>query len=49
MVVIGKKEVEFVVTQFVNGVGIEDCQEMEVDGGCIDLKPIEDRLAKAKL
>jgi ureidoglycolate lyase len=49
MLVIGRKEVEFVVTQFVNGVAIEDCQEMEVDGGSIDLKPIEDSLAKAKL
>ena len=30
MVVIGKKPVDFVVVQFANGVGIEDCQEVEL-------------------
>lgn len=29
MVVVGKKAVDFVVVQFANGVGIEDCQEVE--------------------
>jgi ureidoglycolate lyase len=49
MIVIGTKEIEFVVTQFVNGVDIEDCQEMKVDGGSVDLRQIADRLAKPKL
>lgn len=30
MVVLGKRPVEFVVLQFANGVGIEDCQEVDV-------------------
>ena len=29
MIVVGKKPISFVVTQFLNGVGIEDCQEAE--------------------
>ena len=36
MVVLGEKAIEFVVVQYVNGVGIEDCQETEIqvdDGG----------------
>ncbi|KAM3422104.1 hypothetical protein BST61_g2478 [Cercospora zeina] len=37
MVVLGTKEIEFVVVQYANGVGIEDCQECEIyadgDGG----------------
>lgn len=35
MVVLGAKEIEFVVVQYANGVGIEDCQECEIvtDGG----------------
>ena len=32
MVVLGKKDVAFVVSQFVNGVGEEDCQEVVWDG-----------------
>ena len=31
MVVLGEREVEFVVTQYKNGVAIEDCQEIEFD------------------
>ncbi|PPJ57652.1 hypothetical protein CBER1_00101 [Cercospora berteroae] len=31
MVVLGAKEIEFVVVQYANGVGIEDCQECEID------------------
>ncbi|GIZ38583.1 hypothetical protein CKM354_000199600 [Cercospora kikuchii] len=31
MVVLGAKEIEFVVVQYANGVGIEDCQECELD------------------
>ncbi|KAG0646897.1 Ureidoglycolatase [Hyphodiscus hymeniophilus] len=31
MVVIGKKAISFVVVQYANGVGIEDCQEVNVD------------------
>jgi ureidoglycolate lyase len=30
MVVLGQRPIEFVVLQFVNGVGIEDCQEVDV-------------------
>jgi ureidoglycolate lyase len=48
MIVIGTKPVEFVVTQFVNGVDIEDCQEIEVDGGSVNLKQALDSIAKAK-
>ncbi|KAG4442186.1 hypothetical protein IFR05_002344 [Cadophora sp. M221] len=32
MVVIGKKAIDFVVVQFANGVGVEDCQEAGVEG-----------------
>ncbi|TVY85545.1 Ureidoglycolate lyase [Lachnellula suecica] len=31
MVAIGKKPVDFVVVQFANGIGIEDCQEVEIE------------------
>jgi len=31
MVVIGERPIDFVVTQFANGVGIEDCQEVELE------------------
>jgi len=31
MVVIGRNPIDFVVVQFANGVGIEDCQERELD------------------
>lgn len=30
MVVLGEKEIEFVVMQYANGVGLEDCQEIEI-------------------
>jgi len=30
MVVLGAKNVDFVVVQYANGVGLEDCQEMEI-------------------
>jgi ureidoglycolate lyase len=49
MIVVGTKAVEFVVTQFVNGVDIEDCQEIEVDGVRVDLKLALENLAKARL
>jgi ureidoglycolate lyase len=32
MVVVGSKPIDFVVVQFANGVGIEDCQEVDWDG-----------------
>jgi ureidoglycolate lyase len=32
MIVIGQKPVDFLVLQFVNGVGVEDCQEIELGG-----------------
>ncbi|KAF2766305.1 hypothetical protein EJ03DRAFT_330164 [Teratosphaeria nubilosa] len=32
MVVLGEKPIEFVVVQFANGVGVEDCQEVDVKG-----------------
>ncbi|KAK7193175.1 hypothetical protein DPSP01_010030 [Paraphaeosphaeria sporulosa] len=33
MVVIGARPIDFVVVQFANGVGIEDCQEIELETG----------------
>ncbi|KAK3067057.1 hypothetical protein LTR53_016290 [Teratosphaeriaceae sp. CCFEE 6253] len=33
MVVLGPSPVDFVVTQYKNGVALEDCQEVEIDGG----------------
>lgn len=36
MVVLGEKAIDFVVVQYANGVGVEDCQEVEIrtgDGG----------------
>ncbi|TVY25870.1 Ureidoglycolate lyase [Lachnellula hyalina] len=36
MVAIGKYPIAFVVVQFANGVGIEDCQEVEIGRGRID-------------
>ncbi|KAK6443055.1 hypothetical protein LTR95_000770 [Oleoguttula sp. CCFEE 5521] len=36
MVVLGQREVEFVVVQFANGVGVEDCQEVEVVSEGVD-------------
>ncbi|KAE8448200.1 hypothetical protein EG329_009804 [Mollisiaceae sp. DMI_Dod_QoI] len=38
MVVVGEKPIDFVVVQFANGVGIEDCQETAArKGGCAQL------------
>ena len=31
MVVIGERPIDFVVVQFANGVGSEDCQEVELE------------------
>lgn len=33
MIVIGEKEIGFVVVQYANGVDIEDCQEIELKRG----------------
>lgn len=33
MVVVGEKPIGFVVVQFANGVGIEDCQEVDWENG----------------
>ena len=35
MMVLGKRRVDFVVTQFVSGVADEDCQEVMVDDGVV--------------
>ena len=35
MVVVGERRVDFVVTQFANGVQGEDCQEVELEGGSV--------------
>jgi ureidoglycolate lyase len=32
MIVVGAKAIDFVVVQFANGVGIEDCQEVLLEG-----------------
>ncbi|KAL4989865.1 ureidoglycolate hydrolase [Aspergillus falconensis] len=49
MVVVGERRVDFVVTQFVNGVADEDCQEVCFGEGIIvDLSGRQER-AKAKL
>jgi len=32
MVVLGEKAIDFVVVQYANGVGEEDCQEVEIQG-----------------
>ncbi|SLM38381.1 ureidoglycolate hydrolase [Lasallia pustulata] len=37
MVVLGEKRVDFVVTQFVNGVPDDDCQEVLVENMSVDL------------
>ena len=41
MVVIGKSPIDFVVVQFANGVGIEDCQERDLDSGQSILVAVE--------
>lgn len=49
MVALGAKEIEFIVVQYVNGVGIEDCQEVEIsasdggDGLSVDLNVHQER------
>lgn len=48
MIVIGTKAVEFVVTQYVNGVVLDDCQEKEVQGPTVDLRSVVDGLARAR-
>lgn len=35
MVVLGSKPIDFVVVQYANGVGVEDCQEVEVPNGAV--------------
>jgi ureidoglycolate lyase len=38
MIVIGKRAIEFVVTQFVNGVANDDCQEVEISPIEVDVR-----------
>ncbi len=47
MVVLGKRRVDFVVTQFVSGVAEEDCQEVEIEEGVV--VQLEDEGIHAKL
>ena len=56
MVVLGDKAIDFVVVQYANGVGDEDCQEVllknEVDNGIsvvVEVMPSSPKLMKAKL
>ncbi|KAL4902569.1 hypothetical protein BDW74DRAFT_180674 [Aspergillus multicolor] len=50
MVVVGERRVDFVVTQFVNGVADEDCQEVCFrEGVVVDLSGREGGKVKAKL
>ncbi|RDW81724.1 ureidoglycolate hydrolase [Aspergillus mulundensis] len=50
MVVVGERRVDFVVTQFVNGVAEEDCQEVCIrEGVAVDLSGKEGGRAKSKL
>ena len=37
MVVLGHKRVDFLVTQFVNGVGEDDCQEVFLGENAVDV------------
>ena len=49
MVVVGRRRVDFVVTQFVNGTG-DDCEEVCVEGVDVDLEGLGlGRGQKAKL
>jgi ureidoglycolate lyase len=51
MVVIGTRPIEFVVVQFANGVGIEDCQEVELgekEGGGIFVSVPKPELAYSR-
>jgi ureidoglycolate lyase len=48
MIVVGNEAVEFVVTQFINGVGGDDCQEEEVQGPTVNLHSVVDGLARAR-
>jgi ureidoglycolate lyase len=38
MIVLGEKAVEFVVVQYANGVGDEDCQEYEIEDGVLGVE-----------
>jgi ureidoglycolate lyase len=47
MIALGNKTVDFAVFQFVNGVGLEDCQEKEFDEGiAVNLGKLEKIMAK---
>ncbi|RAL60047.1 hypothetical protein DID88_000673 [Monilinia fructigena] len=46
MVVVGKKPIDFVVVQFANGVGIEDCQEAELEKTGKDICVVVPKLSK---
>lgn len=48
MVVLGEKEVPFVVTQFVNGVGEEDCQEVVWEGDVKVSVPMPKKMRRAE-
>lgn len=49
MVVIGEKAIDFVVVQWANGVGKEDCQEVLLEGGEVTIGVAEEFREKAKL
>ncbi|QIX00552.1 hypothetical protein AMS68_006069 [Peltaster fructicola] len=46
MVVLGKQTIDFVVLQYANGVGAEDCQEIELRDGNLDVVVEEDLVAR---
>ncbi|KAA8568335.1 hypothetical protein MFRU_029g00570 [Monilinia fructicola] len=46
MVVVGKKPIDFVVVQFANGVGIEDCQEAELEKRDKDICVVVPKLSR---
>lgn len=48
MVVLGDRDVDFVVVQWANGVGEEDCQEVLLEGGDVTIG-IEGFRERAKL
>ena len=37
MIVLGERAIDFVVVQYANGVGDEDCQEFEIEAGEVDV------------
>ncbi|KAK3621460.1 hypothetical protein LTR56_022793 [Elasticomyces elasticus] len=54
MVVLGEKAIDFVVVQYMNGVALDDCQEVEVetegDGLAVEVgDPFEHGMARARL